>query len=122
MKKLRGLSDIRRHFYRNDAPTYFVGATPFNLLGMDEWCKNFKFINYILDAKNHAWAAENILYKVPNQPAMEGLAPEMLTQFPNMAMTPADLTKFEQLRDVIMCGKLAGIQAHGVIEQRVDQA
>ncbi|MCY1126488.1 spermidine/putrescine ABC transporter substrate-binding protein [Frigidibacter sp. RF13] len=60
----------------------------------------FKFINYILDANNHKWAAENILYKVPNQPAMEGLAPEMLEQFPNMAMTPADLTKFEQLRDV----------------------
>lgn len=60
----------------------------------------FKFINYILDAGNHKWAAENILYKVPNKPAMEALDPALLAQFPNMAMTPADLVKFEQLRDV----------------------
>lgn len=60
----------------------------------------FKFVNYILDAQNHKWAAENILYKVPNKPAMEALAPELLAQYPNMAMTPADLVKFEQLRDV----------------------
>ena len=28
-------------------PTYFVSATPFNLLGMDEWVRNFTFVNYI---------------------------------------------------------------------------
>jgi len=46
-KKLRGISDIRRYFHRNETPIYFISATNFNLLGMDEWCKNFKFINYI---------------------------------------------------------------------------
>ncbi len=60
----------------------------------------FKFLNYILDAGNHRWAAENILYKVPNQAAMEGLSPDLIAQFPNMGMTPADLVKLEQLRDV----------------------
>ncbi|MCV2869010.1 spermidine/putrescine ABC transporter substrate-binding protein [Defluviimonas sp. WL0002] len=60
----------------------------------------FKFINYILDAANHRWAAENILYKVPNQAAMDGLSPDLIAQFPNMGMTPADLLKLEQLRDV----------------------
>ena len=60
----------------------------------------FKFINYILDAKNHAWAAENILYKVPNKPAMESLPPDMATTYPNMGMAPADLVVLEQLRDV----------------------
>ncbi|MCB2137216.1 MAG: spermidine/putrescine ABC transporter substrate-binding protein [Rhodobacteraceae bacterium] len=60
----------------------------------------FKFINYILDAKNHAWAAENILYKVPNQAAMDSLSPDLIGAFPNMGMTPAELTGFEQLRDV----------------------
>ncbi|MCV2872711.1 spermidine/putrescine ABC transporter substrate-binding protein [Defluviimonas sp. WL0050] len=60
----------------------------------------FKFINYILDAKNHAWAAENILYKVPNKPAMESLSPDMAGAFPNMGMAPADLVALEQLRDV----------------------
>lgn len=60
----------------------------------------FRFVNYILDAKNHAWAAENILYKVPNKPAMESLPPDMAATYPNMAMTPAELLKMEQLRDV----------------------
>ena len=27
----------------------------------------YAFVNYILDADNHRWAAENILYKVPNE-------------------------------------------------------
>ncbi|MEZ5403794.1 MAG: biotin carboxylase [Bryobacteraceae bacterium] len=47
MKTLRGISDIRRYFYRNQTPTYFVSATCFNLLGMDEWVRGFKYINYI---------------------------------------------------------------------------
>lgn len=60
----------------------------------------FKFINYILDAGNHRWAAENILYKVPNKAAMDGLSPDLIAQFPNMGMTPAELLELEQLRDV----------------------
>jgi spermidine/putrescine transport system substrate-binding protein len=60
----------------------------------------YAFINEMLDAETHRWAAENILYKVPNQAAMEGLAPEILTQFPNMAISPAELLAYEQLRDV----------------------
>jgi hypothetical protein len=47
MKSLTTLSDIRRHFYRNELPTYFISATPFNLLGMDEWVRHFTFVNYI---------------------------------------------------------------------------
>ncbi|MDH6266250.1 spermidine/putrescine transport system substrate-binding protein [Rhizobium sp. SG_E_25_P2] len=59
-----------------------------------------KFINFMLDAKNHAWAAANILYKVPNKAAMESLDPALITAYPNMGMTPAELTKFELLRDL----------------------
>ncbi len=59
-----------------------------------------KFINFILDAKNHAWAAENILYKVPNKAAMESLSPDLVKQYPNMGMTAAELTKYELLRDL----------------------
>lgn len=47
MQKLNGISDIRRYFYRNEVPTYFISATNFNLLGMDEWVKNFRYVNYI---------------------------------------------------------------------------
>lgn len=59
-----------------------------------------KFVNFILDAKNHAWAAQNILYKVPNKPAMESLDPALAKQYPNMAMSPAELSKYELLRDL----------------------
>jgi spermidine/putrescine transport system substrate-binding protein len=60
----------------------------------------YAFVNSVLDAGHHRWAAENILYKVPNQAAMEGLSPDLLAQFPNMAITPAELLTYEQLRDV----------------------
>jgi len=44
---LKGVSDIRRYFHRNEVPIYFISATNFNLLGADEWIKGFKFITYI---------------------------------------------------------------------------
>ncbi len=46
-RPLSGISDIRRFFYRNETPIYFISATNFNLLGADEWIKGFKFITYI---------------------------------------------------------------------------
>ncbi|MFA9390133.1 MAG: biotin carboxylase [Prolixibacteraceae bacterium] len=44
---LDGVSDIRRFFYKNETPLYFISATNFNLLGADEWIKGFKFICHI---------------------------------------------------------------------------
>lgn len=44
---LNGIPDIRRFFYKNETPIYFISATNFNLLGADEWIKGFKFISYI---------------------------------------------------------------------------
>ncbi len=58
------------------------------------------FVNWMLDADNHRWAAENILYKVPNAPAMAALDAELIEAFPNMGITPAELLSYEQLRDV----------------------
>ncbi len=46
-KPLKNISEIRRFFHRNDQPIYFISATNFNLLGIDEWVKNFKYITYI---------------------------------------------------------------------------
>ena len=60
----------------------------------------YAFLNHIMDAENHRWAAENILYKVPNQAAMEGVDAGLIETFPNMGMSPADMIAFEQLRDV----------------------
>lgn len=58
------------------------------------------FINFVLDGDNHRWVAENILYKVPNQPAMEGLDPSLVETFPNIGMSPDELMAMEQLRDL----------------------
>ena len=46
-KTLKGISDIRRYFHRFERPTFFISATNFNLLGMDEWVRGFKYINYL---------------------------------------------------------------------------
>lgn len=47
MKTLKGISDIRRYFHRNETPIYFISATNFNLLGISEWVRNFRYINYL---------------------------------------------------------------------------
>jgi biotin carboxylase len=37
---------IRNFFRTNETPVYFVSATAFNLLGIDRWVRNFRFVNY----------------------------------------------------------------------------
>ncbi len=59
-----------------------------------------KFIDFVLKADNGKWVVENIMYKTPNKAGMEAVDKAMFTQYPNMAITPADLLKFEQLRDL----------------------
>ncbi len=43
---LRGLADIRAFFRTSETPVYFISATAFNLLGIDRWVRNFRFISY----------------------------------------------------------------------------
>jgi biotin carboxylase len=43
---LNGLSDIRAFFHTNTVPLYFISPTPFNLLGIDRWIRNFFYLNY----------------------------------------------------------------------------
>jgi biotin carboxylase len=45
-RPLRNMSEVRHFFRTNDVPIYFVGATPFNLLGLDRWIRNFSYIAY----------------------------------------------------------------------------
>ena len=59
------------------------------------------FINFILDPANHAWVAENILYKVPNKAAMESAGvTDLFATYPNMGMTPAELLQGEAIVDL----------------------
>jgi biotin carboxylase len=46
-KTLKTIADIRAFFKSNETPIYFISATNFNLLGMDEWVNNFKYISHI---------------------------------------------------------------------------
>ena len=46
-RTLKGIPDIRLFFHRNDTPIYFISATNFNLLGIDEWVRNFHYVSYI---------------------------------------------------------------------------
>jgi spermidine/putrescine transport system substrate-binding protein len=59
-----------------------------------------KFIDFLLSADNGKWVVENIMYKTPNKAGMEAIDKSMLEKYPNMAITPADLLKYEQLRDL----------------------
>ncbi|MGH3125065.1 MAG: hypothetical protein ACRDND_29130, partial [Streptosporangiaceae bacterium] len=45
-RPLRNVSEVRHFLRTNDVPIYFVGATPFNLLGLDRWIRNFSYICY----------------------------------------------------------------------------
>ena len=40
-KILKNISEIRRFFHRNEDPVYFISATNFNLLGLDEWAVSY---------------------------------------------------------------------------------
>jgi hypothetical protein len=45
-RTLRNISEVRHFFRTNDVPIYFIGATPFNLLGLDRWVRNLWFVTY----------------------------------------------------------------------------
>ena len=45
-RPLRNISEVRHFFRTNEVPIYFVGATPFNLLGLDRWVRNFSYVTY----------------------------------------------------------------------------
>ncbi len=45
-RTLNGIPEIRHFFRTNTEPVYFIGATAFNLLGLDRWVRNFHYIAY----------------------------------------------------------------------------
>ncbi|MFV0432678.1 MAG: biotin carboxylase [Leucobacter sp.] len=44
--QLKNMSEIRHYLRTNDRPVFFVGATAFNLLGLDRWVRGFSYITY----------------------------------------------------------------------------
>ena len=45
-RRLKNISEVRHFFRTNDVPVLFFGATPFNLLGLDRWVRNFTYVTY----------------------------------------------------------------------------
>ncbi len=43
---LRNVSEIRTFFRTNEEPVYFFGPTAYNLLGLDRWARNFRYVSY----------------------------------------------------------------------------
>jgi spermidine/putrescine transport system substrate-binding protein len=60
----------------------------------------YAFINAILDEKNHAWAAENILYNVPNSAAMDSLPAEITKQFETLGARREEMLQGENMTDI----------------------
>jgi spermidine/putrescine transport system substrate-binding protein len=60
----------------------------------------YAFIDAILDAENHAWAAENILYIVPNDAAMDQLPTELTEQFDTLGERREEMLQGENMTDI----------------------
>lgn len=58
------------------------------------------FINYILDPEVQTWVAENILYSVPNEAAMNALDPSLVEAYPTLGMSVEELTSQETIVDL----------------------
>ncbi len=54
VRVLQGIPEVRHFFRTNETPIYFIGATPFNLLGLDRWVRNFRYVAYY-----DAWDGEH---------------------------------------------------------------
>ncbi|MFH0252224.1 hypothetical protein ACG5V6_29030, partial [Streptomyces chitinivorans] len=64
---LRNVSEVRHFFRVNDTPVFFVGATPFNLLGLDRWVRNLSYISFY-----DGWdGAHPRIFTPKNKPARE---------------------------------------------------
>jgi spermidine/putrescine transport system substrate-binding protein len=61
---------------------------------------SYAFIDAILDEKNHAWAAENILYNVPNTAAMDSLPAKLTKQFDTLGSRREEMLQGENMTDI----------------------
>ncbi|MEQ6901371.1 spermidine/putrescine ABC transporter substrate-binding protein [Nocardioides sp. YIM 152588] len=60
----------------------------------------YAFIDTILDAENHAWVEENILYNIPNSAARELVSPELVEQFDLLGERREEMLTGENMTDV----------------------
>src|SRR6478672_1752697 len=66
-RPLRTISEIRSFFRINVRPIFFVGPTAFNLLGIDRWVRNFRYLVYY-----DSWdGAHPLVFSPRNKPFVE---------------------------------------------------
>ena len=58
------------------------------------------WINFMIGDEEQTWMTDNILYKSPNKAVAEKAAADLGKDYPNIAMTPAELAKGESLVDL----------------------
>jgi hypothetical protein len=74
---LRNISEIRSFYRTNEEPIYFVGPTPFNLLGLDRWVRNFNYLTYY-----DPWDGEHPRLLTPSRRSEETFtSSEQITNF-----------------------------------------
>jgi spermidine/putrescine transport system substrate-binding protein len=61
---------------------------------------DYAFINTVLDAKNHAWVEENILYNIPNQAALERIPASLTKQYDTLGDRREEMLSGENMQDV----------------------
>jgi spermidine/putrescine transport system substrate-binding protein len=58
------------------------------------------FVNTILDAKNHGWISENILYNIPNDAAVALVPKEITDQYETLGTRRDEMLQGESMEDV----------------------
>jgi spermidine/putrescine transport system substrate-binding protein len=61
---------------------------------------SYAFIDAILDAKNHAWAVENILYIVPNDAAMDQVPAKIKDTYETLGARREEMLQGENMTDI----------------------
>jgi spermidine/putrescine transport system substrate-binding protein len=61
---------------------------------------SYAFIDQILDAKNHAWAVENILYIVPNDAAMDQVPAKVKDTYETLGARREEMLQGENMTDI----------------------
>ena len=66
-QKLKSVEDVKRYFAENKIPYYFVSASNFNLMGLEQWVNNFQDINFIdaYDGNNPSVLVPQNMTQVP---------------------------------------------------------
>ena len=76
-RPLRTISEIRSFFRTNARPIFFVGPTAFNLLGIDRWVRNFRYLVYY-----DSWdGAHRRVFTPKNKPFVEFESSEQINNY-----------------------------------------